>query len=73
MTDKETDASGWQPIATAPRDGTRVLCYAPSAEDRAAVMRNDYWWMQERGWAFMRPRQPYTHWQPLPPAPEPTP
>jgi hypothetical protein len=64
-------ASGWQPISTAPRDGTRVLCYAPSAEDRAAVMRNDYWWMQERGWASMRPGQPYTHWQPLPAAPAP--
>jgi hypothetical protein len=64
-------ASGWQPISTAPRDGTRVLCYAPAAEDRAAVIRNDYWWMQERGWVSMRPGQPYTHWQPLPAAPDP--
>ena len=59
----------WQPIATAPRDGTRLQCFAPAAEDRAAVVRVDYWWVRERGFAQMRPMQPYTHWRPLPAPP----
>ena len=60
---------GWRDIASAPRDGTRVLCYAPAAEGRASLVRNDYWWVQERGFAHMRPDHPYTHWRPLPAAP----
>lgn len=63
---------GWQPIETAPRDGTRLLCYAPATEGRAAVVRNDYWWVRERGFALMRPTQPYTHWRPLPQPPKET-
>jgi len=61
---------GWQPIETAPRDGTRMLCYAPAAEDRASIVRSDFWWVRERGFAHMRPGQPYTHWRPLPAAPQ---
>lgn len=60
---------GWQPIETAPRDGTRVLLFAPATKDRAAVVRNDYWWSQERAWAHMRPDHSYTHWRPLPAPP----
>lgn len=63
-------ASAWRPIETAPRDETRALFYAPAAEDRAAVWRIDYWWVQMRAWAHMRPSQPYTHWMPLAEAPE---
>lgn len=61
---------GWQPIETAPKDGTRLLCFAPAAEDRASLVRSDFWWVRERAFAHMRPGQPYTHWRPLPAAPE---
>ena len=60
----------WQPIETAPRDGRRLLCYAPATEDRSAVVRNDYWWVVESVWAFMSRVHPYTHWRPLPTPPE---
>ena len=63
---------GWQPIETAPRDGTRVLVYAPpvaSSEYETARQRVD-WWGEPDGWQMMRPRQPYTHWRPLPTPPE---
>lgn len=59
----------WQPIETAPKDGTRFLCFAPAAEDRASLVRSDFWWVRERAFAHMRPGQPYTHWRPLPTAP----
>jgi hypothetical protein len=59
----------WQPIATAPKDGTRLLCFAPAAEDRASLVRSDFWWVRERAFAHMRPGQPYTHWRPLPTPP----
>ena len=62
--------SGWRPIETAPRDGESILCYAPETRDRAAVRRSDYWWIEKGAFANMRPSQPYTHWQPLPAAPE---
>ncbi len=62
--------AGWRPIETAPRDGTSILCYAPGTPDRAAVRRTDYWWLEQNAFAHMRPSQPYTHWQPLPAAPE---
>lgn len=66
---------GWQDIATAPRDGVAILCYAPGTPDRAAIRRTDYWWIEMGAFAHMKPVQPYTHWRPLPapPAQEPQP
>ena len=60
---------GWQPIETAPRDGTRMLCYAPAVEGRASLVRSDFWWLRVRAFAHMRPIQPYTHWRHLPTPP----
>lgn len=59
----------WQPIATAPRDGTRVLVFSPPSggEYPASVQRVDRW--HNGGWWQMRPAQPYTHWRPLPAGP----
>ncbi|WP_423156485.1 DUF551 domain-containing protein [Stenotrophomonas maltophilia] len=65
-------APQWQPIETAPKDGTPVLlcCMKPSKYSRhepgfMAVCGYD------EGWgAFNRFHFPPTHWQPLPPEPE---
>lgn len=61
---------GWRPIEMAPRDGTRVLVFAPAAgsEYPASAQRVDRW--HNGGWWQMRPGQPYTHWRPLPTPPE---
>lgn len=60
----------WRPIAEAPRDGTRVLMYAPAAggEYPTSTQRVDMW--RNGGWWQMRPAQPYTHFRPLPAGPE---
>lgn len=64
---------GWQDIADAPRDGTRILCFAPpsTSEYSDPVWKVDKW--RNSGWWEMRPIQPYTKWRhlPAPPAQEP--
>lgn len=62
--------TSWQDIATAPRDGTCALFYAPAVNDCAQRWRVDWWWNKYRAWANMRPSQPYTHWMPLPAPPQ---
>lgn len=66
---REFETALWQPIETAPRDGTRVLVFAPAAgsEYPANTQRVDRW--HNGGWWQMRPAQPYTHWRPLPAGP----
>ena len=60
----------WQPIETAPKDGTTVLLAWPSGMVTAGY-RSRY---ENVGWAtphgtYSGVYQP-THWQPLPPAPD---
>lgn len=71
--------SEWQPIETAPRDGTAILVCAQSDHDEWNFMAV-FWCIpdcHQRGWAvishgfrefscFVSP----THWMPLPAAPE---
>lgn len=73
---------GWQPIATAPKDGTRVLLwvtgpYRPGAirgywdPDRYAQKPRPFWTTDDErttGKTARRMHQP-THWQPLPTPP----
>ena len=78
--------SEWQPIETAPKDGTRVLLYRPGGWPSARVTVGNYsderyhtrprpYWTHDlermEGKVATRHRQP-THWMPLPapPAPE---
>jgi len=78
------ERAAWQPIATAPRDGTWILAYWPStggdskvglrthpAFDMAVWCRPTEWLVEH--WAAngkWTPGDPPTHWRPLPPAPE---
>lgn len=59
--------SAWRPIETAPKDGARVLCFAPAIHGYRAHMRTDAY---EDGWWNCPRAHPYTHWQPLPEPPE---
>ncbi len=55
----------WQPIETAPRDGTRVLVWAHDrawTADRCSEGVPDFW---DSDGTFIQP----THWQPLPAPP----
>jgi hypothetical protein len=58
-------APTWQPIATAPRDGTRVLLYLPNHYPGACAIGvwNDEWTDKNRAWIP-------TRWMPLPAAPK---
>lgn len=66
-------SSSWQPIATAPKDGTFILAYWSEEEyPHEFVSRHDVveWmggcWCMSDGDDVIDP----THWMPLPPAPE---
>ena len=74
-------ASGWQPIETAPRDGTIILVWV---DGECIVVRWLKWcnsndpgrWELTRTGSYAADGELYadpTHWQPLPPAPEPAP
>jgi hypothetical protein len=71
-----TDANGWRPISTAPRDGTRVLLWCPATQWRgvAAWDVNPYeghqmaWTTDETESVLLTYDAP-TMWQPLPPPP----
>ena len=75
----------WQPIDTAPKDGSKILLYRPSCaypwaavdvgkwdEDAYAKKPRPFWrsMFAAIGITQMRDWQP-THWQPLPSAPLP--
>lgn len=69
---------GWQPIETAPRDGTVVLVGRFTAlkepADREGRIATDYWHTHPKhtfeGWgAFNTRHWPATHWMALPAAP----
>lgn len=75
--------NGWQPIETAPRDGTSVLIYMPEAS-RKKVMeaywgtrwegapKDQCWWTTPHGPAgrgYTILPKAVTHWMPLPAAP----
>ena len=67
--------SEWQPIETAPKDGTYILVYGPEEWDM--VLWHPYWgdcgaWCRVQTADYdndnREVRNP-THWQPLPPPP----
>lgn len=72
----------WQPIETAPKDGTCVLVWPPTFagvvscarwnEDRFAKKPHPYWSrVDDLGKVYLSRGNPPTHWMPLPKGPTP--
>lgn len=60
----------WQPIETAPKDGTEILLYRRGVSQgkwRVGMLNGQCAWGGD-GWFYPRWDQP-THWMPLPEAP----
>ena len=72
-------AEEWQPIETAPRDGTRVLAWWPDAYDNGSAVQVETWWGPFHGSALCgwqsafeeaaAPPHGPTHWRPRPAPP----
>lgn len=71
----------WQPIETAPKDGTAILAYSRQAGLEGKLLRSHgvkvTWWRTDRardgftGWGeFNDQFWPATHWTPLPEPPK---
>lgn len=72
--------SAWQPIETAPKDGTEILAFGRAEYERTLYAKGHHvcWWegQQETGyWSGRDGDCDYriTHWMPLPPPPNPDP
>lgn len=61
----ETD---WQPISTAPKDGTRIIVAVKRRVIGVSfwLPSSGQWWSQETARSM---REPFSHWMPLPPPP----
>ena len=66
-------AAMWQPIETAPKDGTDILVFRPRFDGNYIPQVGQDWWMRASYtgdcWAKSRADCQPTHWMPLPPAP----
>lgn len=68
----------WQPIETAPKDGTPILAYSAQYPSKNRKISVTWWrgpWDNKGyvGWGeFNDQHFPATHWMPLPAAPEAT-
>lgn len=63
----------WQPIETAPKDGTRILvvCMKTDNKRRLGLIQADSYNQDYKGFGkFNDPYFPATHWMPLPKLPE---
>lgn len=59
---------GWEPIETAPKDGTEVMGYLPVAKKARVVVWRLHWdqWQTVPGYNAAKP----THWRPIPVPPD---
>lgn len=59
--------AGWQPIETAPEDGTEVLVFRKNflVQPIGTDKMNRY-----KRWVYSDDKHPPTHWMPLPAPPE---
>jgi len=58
------DERKWQPISTAPRDGTKILTLSDNGDVNTAEWYIDFWMSNSS------PLSEETHWMPLPKTPE---
>jgi hypothetical protein len=59
--------AAWQPIGTAPRDGTDIIVYRPKFDGQyIPEVGTDYWHERLNCWGKSRPDTLPTHWQPFP-------
>lgn len=80
MPDSDTrhdSVQGWQPIESAPRDGTRILVARFTGEkaNHDGLVECDYWHNRRKhgydGWGrFNQQFWPATHWMPISAPPE---
>lgn len=56
--------SKWQPIETAPKDGSRLLLATPSGK-----MADGIWSLRYQVWSWPYVMTEPTHWMPAPPTP----
>lgn len=78
--DQVDDNSGWQPIETAPKDGTRILIYNKgNMNDEppiASFVRVDWYRTDKKLSGFIgfglenKKYFPHSHWKPLPEPPQ---
>lgn len=64
----------WQPIETAPKDGTRIIFWGPNLAVAEGEWLSGKWaGHPTEGWyrTNQSPRVRPTHWMPLPDAPKP--
>lgn len=71
----ESKMSEWQPIETAPKDGTPILVYRPAASGVGYIQKvsGDYAMLHKSGkwvWACSNDAAQPTHWMPLPELPK---
>ena len=62
----------WQPIKTAPRDGTPILCFTPDYQSEFSDQSGiDVLWFDEGAWLYNAEPVTFqpTHWMPLPASP----
>lgn len=63
----------WQPIETAPNDGTRFLVYRPNRVIIEACVPDGYgcgdWYFEGVMWSGVANAMDATHWMPLPEPP----
>lgn len=68
LTNPAEPSEAWQPIETAPRDGTRFLATEDGRDHYALAWNSDGYWESYCGQHVTQTPEP-THWQPLPKPP----
>ena len=64
-------STGWQPIETAPKDGTQIDLWHKKYGRITNCMFDDGDWFENDGWGFaVEQARLITHWMPIPEAPE---
>ena len=69
MSSTPPNAAAWQPIATAPRDGTDIIVYRPTCKPNVYIPQVGTDYFNKSGWQNSTDADQPTHWMPLPDPP----